>query len=117
MDGFHRWTISKDKEIYKLTDGKVPCVMITPKDISQQQMATIRHNRARGTHSVLEMSNIVSDMIKQGLNAEEIMQRLMMEKEEVVRLLYKNGIPKSKVFETKEFSKSWVPAPLTKHKK
>lgn len=109
VDGFHRWTVSEDKEIYALTNGKVPTVMIQPKDKNQQQMATIRHNRARGTHGVLEMSNIVTDMVNTGLSGEEIMKRLMMEKEEVVRLLFRAGIPKSKVFQDKEFSKSWQP--------
>jgi ParB-like chromosome segregation protein Spo0J len=109
VDGFHRWTVSGHKEIYAITDGYVPTVMLKPTDISQQQMATIRHNRARGTHAVLQMSDIVNDMIKQGLSGEEIMSRLMMEKEEVVRLLYTKGIPKSEVFKNKEFSKSWKP--------
>jgi ParB-like chromosome segregation protein Spo0J len=72
-------------------------------------MATIRHNRARGTHGVLEMSNIVSDMVTNGLSGEEIMKRLGMEKEEVVRLLFRAGIPKSQVFKEIEFSKSWQP--------
>jgi len=109
VDGFHRWTVSGHKEIYALTNGKVPTVMVTPKDENQQQMATIRHNRARGTHGVLEMSNIVTDLVAKGLKGEEIMQRLMMEKEEVVRLLFRAGIPKSEVFVDKDFSKSWTP--------
>lgn len=109
VDGFHRWTVSGTKEIYALTNGKVPTVTITPKDPSQQQMATIRHNRARGTHGVLEMSNIVVDMLKSGLKGEEIMKRLKMEKEEVTRLASRNGIPKSEVFQDMEFSKSWTP--------
>lgn len=109
VDGFHRWTVSGHKEIFELTNGLVPTVMVTPKDKNQQQMATIRHNRARGTHGVLEMSNIVTDMVKNGLTGEEIMQRLMMEKEEVIRLLFRAGIPKSDVFQDKEFSKSWTP--------
>lgn len=109
VDGFHRWTVSGHKEIYSLTNGKVPTVMVNPKDKSQQQMATIRHNRARGTHGVLEMSNIVSEMVKEGLSGNEIMERLMMEKEEVVRLLFKAGIPKSEVFKDKDFSSAWNP--------
>jgi ParB-like chromosome segregation protein Spo0J len=109
VDGFHRWTVSGHKEIYSLTNGEVPTVMITPNDPSQQQMATIRHNRARGTHGVLEMSNIVTDMVKNGLTGEEIMGRLKMEKEEVVRLLFRAGIPKSDVFIEKQFSKAWTP--------
>lgn len=109
VDGFHRWTVSGHKDIFELTDGKVPTVTIKPKDSNQQQMATIRHNRARGTHGVLEMSNIVNDMVQSGLKGEEIMKRLGMEKDEVVRLLFRAGIPKSDVFKDAEFSKSWQP--------
>lgn len=109
VDGFHRWTVSGHKEIYELTEGKVPTVMIEPKDFSQQQMATIRHNRARGTHSVLEMSNIITDMVNKGLDGAEIMSRLSMEKEEVTRLLFRAGIPKSQVFKDKDFSNAWNP--------
>ena len=98
VDGFHRWTVSGHKEIYSLTNGKVPVVVIQSENKSQQQMATIRHNRARGTHGVLEMSNIISDMVKQGVSGDEIALRLGMEKEEVVRLLFRSGIPKSEVF-------------------
>lgn len=107
VDGFHRWTVSGHKEIFALTDGKVPTVMIHPKDKSTQQMATIRHNRARGTHVVLEMSKIVTDMVSDGLTGEEIMERLKMEKEEVTRLLFRAGIPKSEVFTDLEFGKAW----------
>jgi ParB-like chromosome segregation protein Spo0J len=109
VDGFHRWTVSGHKEIYDLTDGFVPVVMIKPSDSSQQKMATVRHNRARGTHGVLEMSYIVVDMVNSGLSGDNIMKRLGMEKEEVVRLLFKAGIPKSEIFKDKEFSKSWTP--------
>jgi len=110
VDGFHRWTCSADKKILEMTDGKVPVVMLREVDSNHKKMSTIRHNRARGTHAVLEMSNIVSDMVKEGLDGDEIMKRLQMEKEEVVRLLARNGIPKSDVFKDSEFSKAWNPA-------
>jgi ParB-like chromosome segregation protein Spo0J len=109
VDGFHRWTVSGKKEIYALTDGLVPVVRLKPTDANQRKMATIRHNRARGTHGVLKMSDIVTDMVKEGITGEEIMARLMMEKEEVVRLLFRAGIPKTEVFKDQEFSKAWTP--------
>ncbi len=109
VDGFHRWTVSGHKEINELTDGKVPVVILNDTDENQKKMATIRHNRARGTHGVLEMSKIVTDMVNDGLTGEEIMSRLQMEKEEVIRLLFKAGIPKSQVFENKDFSQAWQP--------
>jgi ParB-like chromosome segregation protein Spo0J len=110
VDGFHRWTLSGDNEIYALTDGKVPVVVLNETTDEQKIMATIRHNRARGTHGVLEMSNIVAGLVEQGLSGEEIMKRLMMEKEEVTRLLFRSGIPSSDVFKDKEFSNAWTPA-------
>ena len=109
VDGFHRWTVSGHKEIYELTDGLVPVVILKETDDNQKKMATIRHNRARGTHKVLEMSNIITDMVNDGLTGEEIMKRLMMEKDEVVRLLFQAGIPKSEIFKDKEFSNAWQP--------
>jgi ParB-like chromosome segregation protein Spo0J len=109
VDGFHRWTVSGHKEIFDLTEGNVPTVMVKPRDKAQQKMATIRHNRARGTHGVLDMSNIVGSMVKDGITGEEIMKRLSMEKEEVTRLLFSQGIPQSEVFKDADFSKAWTP--------
>tara|TARA_R110000772_G_C13310310_1_gene440322 strand:- start:4022 stop:4534 length:513 start_codon:yes stop_codon:yes gene_type:complete len=109
VDGFHRWTTSADAEVSAMTDGLIPTVMLNPTSREQQKMATIRHNRARGTHKVLEMSTIITDLVKQGIAGEEIMHRLGMEKEEVTRLLFRAGIPKSDVFKTGEFSKAWTP--------
>lgn len=109
VDGFHRWTVSGHREIYALTDGYVPVVFVQPKDEASQQMATIRHNRARGTHAVLRMADIVSGMVKDGLCMEEICHRLQMEEEEVVRLSNRAGIPKTDIVVNHSWSKSWVP--------
>ena len=40
---------------------------------------------------------------------ERVFKAMAMEKEEVVRLLFRNGIPKSEVFKDKEFSQAWQP--------
>ena len=109
VDGFHRWTVSGDKEVYAMTDGLVPVVTLKPTDPNQQRMATIRHNRARGTHGVLAMSEIVRGMIDDGLSGEEVMERLQMEREEVTRLLMQAGIPAREAFKDMEFSKAWKP--------
>ena len=109
VDGFHRWTVSGHKEIYAITKGKVPVVILAESNVAQRKMATIRHNRARGTHGVLEMSKIIQSMVDDGVTGEEIASRLQMDKDEVVRLLYRSGIPKSEVFKDAEFSKAWEP--------
>jgi ParB-like chromosome segregation protein Spo0J len=108
VDGFHRWTVSGHKEIYDLTGGYVPVVILEPKDLEHQQMSTIRHNRARGRHGVLKMGKIVQDLIDGGLTTEEIMKRLQMEREEVIRLTNTQGVMSHPDLD-KPYSKAWIP--------
>tara|TARA_R110002153_G_scaffold4163_1_gene19964 strand:+ start:790 stop:1287 length:498 start_codon:yes stop_codon:yes gene_type:complete len=107
VDGFHRWTVSNDPELRKLTGGKVPVVITKPKDDEHQKMSTIRHNRARGTHGVLDMAKIIQSMIDSGMSQQEIEKRLQMESEEVVRLALRVGIPKSDLIQDNNFSQAW----------
>ncbi|MFI1954818.1 ParB N-terminal domain-containing protein [Streptomyces xinghaiensis] len=86
VDGYHRWTVSADPEIAALSGGLVPVVVLPPTDPATARMATIRHNRARGTHHVLGMAEIVSDLLTLGISPEEISKRLEMDPEEVDRL-------------------------------
>lgn len=109
VDGYHRWRVSEMREVKTLTGGLVPVVELRPRDLASQQMATIRHNRARGTHAVLRMATIVESMVHAGLSVEEIMFRLGMEKEEVVRLAMRVGIPQSQLIRDTGWSKAWVP--------
>jgi ParB-like chromosome segregation protein Spo0J len=84
VDGFHRWTVSLNAKIYNLTTGLVPVVFVegTPEDL---KMATIRHNRARGTHGIAAMAEIVADLSIQ-YTTKELAELLGMSKEEVTRL-------------------------------
>jgi ParB-like chromosome segregation protein Spo0J len=107
VDGFHRWTISGDKQVYAMTDGRVPTVMLNEQTNEHQKMSTVRHNRARGTHGVLKMAEIVQSFIASGVSQQEIEERLQMESEEVIRLAQRVGIPKSKIIQDETFSKAW----------
>lgn len=86
VDGYHRWLTSADREVYALTDGKVPIVRLPecPEDLAM--MSTVRHNRARGTHHVLGMADIVARLLDSGLSRQEMGRRLGMDAEEVDRL-------------------------------
>jgi ParB-like chromosome segregation protein Spo0J len=86
VDGYHRWLIAADKQVAALTGDLVPIVRLPqcPPDLAR--MATVRHNRARGTHHVLGMADIVADLLQFGLSPEEIGRRLEMDDEEVDRL-------------------------------
>lgn len=67
--------------------------------------STIRHNRARGTHQIRNMSSIVIDLTKQGWTEEKICKELGMEMDEVIRLKQISGLKEA--FSKHEFSKSW----------
>ncbi|MCZ7478934.1 ParB N-terminal domain-containing protein [Micromonospora sp. WMMC273] len=86
VDGYHRWMTSADPEVRSLTDGYVPIVRLPecPEDLAI--MATVRHNRARGTHHVLGMADLVDRLLSSGLSREEMGRRLGMDAEEVDRL-------------------------------
>ena len=105
VDGFHRYTVSGDKRLMERFAGMVPVVTINV-DPVHRKMSTIRHNRARGTHGVLPMAEIVRGMVDEGLPRAEIQRRLGMEDEEVDRLIDRAGMPAKGT----GFGKAWVPA-------
>ena len=109
VDGFHRYFICKtNKDIQESTGGKVPIVVIE-KDINERMASTVRHNRARGAHSVSGMSNMVFSMLDNGWGDAEICNHLGMSPDELLRLKHITGF--SKLFADTEYNKAWV----TKH--
>ena len=105
VDGFHRYfTCKTNKDIYDLNKGCLPCVVIK-KDINERMAATVRHNRARGAHSVSGMSNMVFEMLQNGWKDEEICNHLGMEAEELLKLKHITGF--SKLFTGIEYSNEW----------
>jgi ParB-like chromosome segregation protein Spo0J len=105
VDGFHRYTVAKTcPEVQKLTKGMVP-VVVLDKPLADRMAATVRHNRARGRHSVQGMSNLVFQMLSQGMTDEEVCNELGMEPDELVRLKYITGF--AKLWESAEFRKAW----------
>lgn len=105
IDGFHRYsTMRRNKDLYELNDGYLPCVVLD-KSIEERMASTVRHNRARGKHSVSGMSNIVFEMLKKGVSDVDICNELGLEIEELMRLKHITGF--SKLFKDTEYSKSW----------
>lgn len=105
VDGFHRYSIMKFyKDIQKRNKGLLPVVVID-KDINDRMASTIRHNRARGKHSIDGMSNIVFGMLDNGWSDAEITKELGMEHEELIRLKHVTGF--SKLFENTKYSRAW----------
>ena len=105
VDGFHRYfTCKNNKDIYELNKGHLPCVVIE-KDINERMAATVRHNRARGEHSVTGMANMVFEMLQNGWTDEKICNHLGMEPEEILKLKHITGF--SKLFQDVNYNKSW----------
>lgn len=109
VDGFHRWTVSSDPRIRAMTGGLVPVVVIDADKI-HRMMSTIRHNRARGTHAVLRMAEIVANMTDSGIPASEICERLGMEEEELDRLLDRSGMTVRGTQGVTKFKRAWSPS-------
>lgn len=105
VDGFHRYSVMKHyKSIRERNKGMLPVVVIE-KDINDRMASTVRHNRARGKHSIEGMSKIVFEMLENGWKDAEIIDELGMEMEELIRLKHITGF--SKLFEDTEYNRAW----------
>jgi len=102
VDGFHRYlTMLKHSDIYERENGLMPVVVIE-KDISNRIASTIRHNRARGSHSIELMSNIVSELVQSGMSDAWIMKNIGMDADELLRLKQITGL--MALFKDRDFS-------------
>jgi len=105
VDGFHRYfTCKNNRDIYERNLGMLPIVVIK-KDINDRMASTVRHNRARGKHSITGMSSMVFKMLENGWADEEICNELGMEVEELLKLKHITGF--SKLFADAEYKKAW----------
>ena len=106
VDGYHRYTVLKtSKRIRERENGMLPVVVID-KPIENRMASTIRHNRARGSHDIELMSNIVSELVESGMSDAWIMKHIGMDADELLRLKQITGL--AELFKDEEFSKSWV---------
>lgn len=108
VDGYHRYLVMKtSRRIYEREHGLLP-VSVIDKDISERMASTIRHNRARGVHSVELMSSIVGELVGSGMSDAWIMRNIGMDRDELLRLKQVSGL--AALFADKDFGKSedWV---------
>lgn len=105
VDGYHRYTVMlKHKDIYEREGGYLP-VSVIDKPVECRMASTVRHNRARGEHSVDLMVNIVSELKESGMSDAWISRNLGMDYDEILRLKQISGL--AALFKDEEFSKSW----------
>lgn len=107
VDGFHRYRVMiEHKDIYDRENGMLP-VSVIDKPIDQRMASTIRHNRARGSHDVDLMSNIVKELHELGRSDAWIAKYLGMDSDEILRLKQITGL--ASLFKDYEFSDAWEP--------
>lgn len=108
IDGFHRNRVGKEcKDVRERVRGYLPVVRIRneQEDRSDRMASTIRHNRARGEHSVDAMAEIVIELKRRFWSDEKIAKELGMDADEVLRLTQVTGL--AALFADREFSQAW----------
>ena len=84
----------------------MPCVCyydaVIDKDLSDRMASTIRHNRARGTHNIELMSEIVAELTRAQMSDQWIMRHIGMDRDELLRLKQITGL--AALFADREFS-------------
>ena len=109
IDGFHRWSLSKNsKHLHDVYGGLVPCAVLDVDD-GEAMLLTIRINRAKGTHVAYRMSAIVRSLIDDhNYDPQQVGIEIGADKDEVA-LLYQKDVFEKKDIQKWEYSKAWVP--------
>lgn len=110
IDGFHRSTLArKDKQVQKMTNGKVPVVIMKLSE-PERMLLTIRINRAKGSHIAVKMSDIIKTLVHDyGMNTDTIRKEIGATKDEVELLLMDNVFKSKGINEKTKYSKAWIP--------
>lgn len=108
IDGFHRNRVGKEvTDVKERVYGRLPVVNINQwkQGRGDRMASTIRHNRARGSHSIELMSTIVSELVEMGKGDAWICKHVGMSTDELLRLKQVTGL--ASLFANKEFSNAW----------
>lgn len=115
VDGFHRYTTCRiHDDIQGMTKGCIPLVVIE-KSINDRMASTVRHNRARGKHSVDGMADMIFSMLDEGWDDLDVIKEIGCTAEELDRLKHKTGF--SKYASGWDWSQSWVTGRMAKFKR
>ena len=102
VDGYHRYTVMLTSDRVRERERGLLPVVVIKKDLENRMASTIRHNRARGSHSIELMSNIVAELTQAGMSDGWILRHIGMDKDELLRLKQITGL--ASMFKDVEFS-------------
>jgi ParB-like chromosome segregation protein Spo0J len=100
VDGEHRWRAARH-----LGHGQIPIVRV-PMDAAQARIATLRHNRARGSEDLELSVEILRDLEKLGA-LDWAADSLMIDDTELQRLL--EDVPTPEALAQEIYSEAWIP--------
>lgn len=109
IDGFHRNRVGREyPDVAESLHGYLPVVQIRQEasERSDRMASTIRHNRARGKHSVVKMTDIVLELKRRNWSDAKIGKQLGMDDDEVLRLSQIGGL--ADAFADRSFSQAWT---------
>ena len=104
VDGYHRYTTMLTSERIREREGGILPVSVIDRDVTNRMASTIRHNRARGSHSIELMSKIVAELVDAGMSDAWILRHIGMDKDELLRLKQITGL--AALFKNVEFSEA-----------
>lgn len=107
VDGAHRRRAGTEAVIAKRLSGYIPVTTIREDRTAREDRiaATMRHNLARGKHTVTGEREIVGELVKRNWSDEKIMRELGMEADKLLRLKQTSGL--ASMFTDREFSLAW----------
>lgn len=105
VDGFHRYqTMLNNKKIYERENGCLP-VSVIDKPLEERMASTVRHNRARGEHSVDLMGGMITELVKLGRSDKWIIKHFGMSPDELLRMKQLTGL--ADLFKDHDYSLAW----------
>jgi len=108
VDGYHRNRVGKEiLDIRSRVKGYLPVTIVNSDRTEKNNRiaSTIRHNRARGKHTIDGMSDIVVELKRRNWTDQKIATELGMDPDEILRLCQITGL--AEMFKDKNFSMSW----------
>ena len=105
VDGEHRWRAAAQLASQGLNFQSIP-VAFVPMNLAQAKIATLRHNRARGSEDFELSAQVLRDLQALG-ELEWAQDSLMLSDEEVNRLI--EDVPAPEALAGDEFDPAWEP--------
>jgi len=110
VDGFHRSRVGKEVEsVAKRVKGYLPIVGVNKSSTSRNDRvaATVRHNRARGKHSVDGMAEIILDLKRRNWSDKKISKEETINMYKYVRALSNDLYRKKEFWDQQENHKEY----------